>query len=161
MQSAARWFAAKWLGIVFFVVTLVADRVTKIATDVDGYRALLDNGHLRWTQLHNFGAAGGMLKGQRVLLVAVGVAVLGVLAYVLWTSTIRAVGFWLGWGLLTGGAVGNTMDRVVYGYVIDMFQWTNQRYVFNLSDMAIRYGMLLMLLFWGLWEWRVRRRNQR
>lgn len=139
---------AKWIGILLCLVTVAVDRVTKVLTDVYHVRGTLFGGRLRWTHLHNYGAAGGILQGQRILLVVVGLAVISALVYTLWTSDILSAGFWAGWGLLTGGAVGNVFDRMVYGYVIDMFQYPGQHFVFNLSDVAIRYGTLALLLFW-------------
>lgn len=142
----------KWVGVGVFIAIAAIDRALKIATDI--YHVRGRYGRLIWTHLHNYGAAGGILQGQRLLLVVTGCIVIGVLVYAFWRPPARNALFWIGWGLLLGGAFGNVFDRVVYGYVIDMFQWVGQNYVFNFSDWAIRYGTLLtMLAWWGDVPW--------
>ena len=65
----------------------------------------------------------------------------------LWRTTTRLVGF--GLGLILGGALGNAIDRFSYGWVADFyyfhvgsFHW----YVFNLADVAIVVGVVLLLV---------------
>ena len=51
-------------------------------------------------------------------------------------------------GLILGGAVGNLIDRVIYGYVIDFLDVYYQAYhwpVFNIADSAITVGVVFML----------------
>lgn len=45
-----------------------------------------------------------------------------------------------------GGALGNTYDRMVYGYVTDMLHFPHSNGVFNLSDASLQVGGILMLL---------------
>lgn len=98
----------------------------------------------------NFGAAWGMLSGQRVFLIAVSVAML----FLLWRTRheFQASGMpcRLGIGLLTGGIIGNLIDRVKFGYVVDFldFHWTNIYTfpTFNIADSAIFLGIVLYFL---------------
>ncbi|WP_157062036.1 signal peptidase II [Alicyclobacillus ferrooxydans] len=134
-----------WLGVLVLALTLTADRIIKIATN-RGFRANL--GFVRWTWLHNYGAAGGMLYGDRAFLIAIGLLVTAFFFTIPWFVTIRSYTFWLGWGLGTGGTMGNLWDRIVHGYVTDMFQFPHQHGVFNLSDLAINLGFILMIVVW-------------
>lgn len=51
-------------------------------------------------------------------------------------------------GLLLGGALGNGIDRVLRGYVIDFFEFTFFRFpVFNVADIAITFGAVLLVIY--------------
>ena len=87
----------------------------------------------------------------RWMLVLVGLAACAVV----WIWANRSGSFWmsLGAGLVIGGGIGNTIDRIAYGAVADFvslhafeFYW----YVFNVADIAIVAGFLL-LLYEMLW----------
>lgn len=89
----------------------------------------------------NRGAAFGLLGGQNVLLAVMAVAVLVGLATFYWRQ--RAPSRWLvgAVGLIVGGALGNLVDRVRLGYVVDFVAigpWPN----FNLADSAITVGVV-------------------
>jgi len=94
------------------------------------------------------------------LLVAFTVAVMGVVAYLLWQSirTGKAgsdQGHWsfrLALGLILGGAAGNFYDRLIFGSVTDFldFYWGPAHFpVFNLADSAITCGAIILML--NLW----------
>ncbi len=94
------------------------------------------------------------------LLVAFTIAVLGLVAWLLWQS-IRAKpsrsehdhwSFRLALGLILGGAAGNLYDRLVFGSVTDFldFYWGSAHFpVFNVADSAITCGAILVML--NLW----------
>lgn len=82
-----------------------------------------------------------------VTLIVVAVAGIGGLSYWLWRATrmLLAVGL----GLVIGGAIGNLVDRLVYGRVADFFDVHALGcgfFVCNLADVAISLGVLLLLL---------------
>ena len=94
------------------------------------------------------------------VLVAFTVAVMGIVAYLLWQSirTISASsehGQWsfrLALGLILGGAAGNLYDRLIFGSVTDFldFYWGPAHFpVFNLADSAITCGAIIVML--NLW----------
>jgi signal peptidase II len=82
-----------------------------------------------------------------IALIAIAVAGIGGLSYWLWHATR----LWLavGLGLVIGGAIGNLVDRLVYGRVADFFDihaMGRGFFVCNLADVAISAGVLLLLL---------------
>ena len=82
-----------------------------------------------------------------IALIAIAVVGIGGLSYWLWQSTrlLLAVGL----GLVIGGAIGNLVDRLVYGKVADFFDihaMGRGFFVCNLADVAISLGVLLLLL---------------
>lgn len=96
--------------------------------------------------IRNPGAAWGMFGHARYLLILIALIVIAAVVYV--QSRYRPkIGFQIGLGLVLGGALGNLMDRIVYGKVIDYiyFQIINFP-VFNLADSAITIGVILILL---------------
>lgn len=136
----------KWqifIGTTLLLGTFVTDRIVKIETTL-GFRA--NYGFVRWTQLHNYGAAAGILSGHRVFLIVVGIIVMMFLSILPRVLRVRSVVFAIGWGFAMGGALGNLWDRVVHGYVIDMFQIRGQDGVFNVADVGIHLGLILMVV---------------
>lgn len=102
------------------------------------------NGVFHITYILNPGAAFSILENQTTLLVAVTVGMLVALTYY---YRHIAAGPWLlrlGVGLLVGGAIGNLIDRVTTGYVVDFLDlriWP----VFNFADVAIVTGVSCLM----------------
>ncbi|MCL2200357.1 MAG: signal peptidase II [Oscillospiraceae bacterium] len=92
--------------------------------------------------VHNTGAAFNILAGQRWLLAGIAFVACIVLVFILLRYT---EGFWgtLGLAAVLGGAVGNLIDRVIHGYVIDMFRTLFVNFaIFNIADIFITLGFL-------------------
>lgn len=99
---------------------------------------------LRLTRVHNTGGAFGLLPHHTGAFIAVSAAVILVLGVVL----VGGQGRWLGrmgGALLLGGAAGNLVDRVRWGYVLDFFEIRGFP-VFNVADAAIVIGAGLVAL---------------
>jgi len=101
------------------------------------------------TYVTNTGAAFGLFPGGSGLFVGVAVlAVVGILTYYVRLSLAEwQVEFSL--GLMLGGAVGNLLDRLIYGHVIDFIDFRIWP-VFNLADSSIVVGMVM--LAYHLWR---------
>ncbi len=101
------------------------------------------------TLVWNRGISYGMFQAEgwgRWLLVALTVA--GIIGLSVWLMRARAPLVALGVGIILGGAVGNLIDRVAYGAVVDFvhlnaggYSW----YVFNIADAAIVIGVVFLL----------------
>ena len=105
------------------------------------------------TLVYNTGAAFSFLSDaggwQRWFFVTVGVLVS--LVMVIWLARLQPRERWTGLGLalVVGGAVGNLIDRVMLGKVVDFLQWHWQDWYwpsFNLADSAITLGVILLLI---------------
>jgi len=106
---------------------------------------------IRLTLVHNTGAAFGLFPGSRVPFIVVSVVAIGVVLYLFFRETYRSVANRVLLGCILGGAIGNLVDRVRLGYVVDfidigfgMARWP----VFNAADSAVTIGVLL--LAWNL-----------
>lgn len=102
---------------------------------------------LRFTHWSNSGAAFGVLQGATPYLAIVSVAcvVLAVLIYPKMRPYGVAVPVAL--GLISGGALGNLLDRVRYGSVTDFISLRFFAPIFNMADSAIVAGAILMGVF--------------
>ena len=95
--------------------------------------------------VHNYGAAWSSLAGMRWLLVAITGVIIAAVAVILIRRIVRhPVGVMAGFLILSGG-LGNIVDRVRLGYVVDMFHlefWPSYP-VFNVADICVVCGALL------------------
>ncbi|HEY9899295.1 MAG TPA: signal peptidase II [Pantanalinema sp.] len=133
--------------------TLLLDQFAKfgiVAALALGHSRPLIDGFLHLTYVRNFGAAFSLFWGHAapLSLVAAGIA----LAVVVYQHRCKpqAPLMVCSLGLLLGGALGNFVDRLVFGYVRDMidlrWQGANVWPIFNVADMAVMAGVALMLL---------------
>ncbi len=128
------------------VLVLALDQLTKhlVAHSIaPGERiAVFPGVHLVHTRNH--GVAFGLEAGHGALVaILVGLALLGLLAYFA-THASRPL-IWLATGLLLGGALGNLLDRIRTGSVVDFVQLPLGWPPFNLADASIVLGVVLLL----------------
>ena len=134
-----KWY---WLA----AVVVIADQLVKwlSASLPEGAALTLIPGVLRFTYQENTGMAFSMLSGHSWLL---GLVSVGAIALGWWilrdyrlgpVSRIAAM-------LMLGGALGNMLDRLFRGYVVDMFETLFVRFaIFNVADAALTVGAVLM-----------------
>lgn len=109
-------------------------------------------GLLNWTLLHNFGAAFSFLSGaggwQRWLFTGLASVVSVFFAVWLLKMPRHAQVLAAGVALVLGGAIGNLIDRMQLGFVVDFIHvyWQNSHFpAFNIADSAITLGVILLL----------------
>ena len=141
-----------WLAIAFIVILL--DQFTK--TLVIGNFQLHDSrtitSFFNLVRVHNSGAAFSFLAGasgwQRWFFVALGIAASG---FIVWMLRSHGGQRLFGWALalILGGALGNVVDRLLHGYVVDFIQVHAGGWYFpsfNIADSAISIGAVLLIL---------------
>jgi signal peptidase II len=105
------------------------------------------------TLMHNYGAAFSFLSNaggwQRWFFTIVAIAISIVL--IVWIIRLKDNEKWLGvsLALVLGGAIGNLIDRLAYGYVVDFIQWYYDRFywpAFNIADSSIFVGAAMLLV---------------
>ena len=161
-SNVAEWAAlmmkrthpAAWLWLSLAVVVL--DQVTKFL--VTRFLELYERVEvlppvLDFTLLHNTGAAFSLLADasgwQRGFFITLGLVVSIGLTVWMWRQPRGERLLPIALALIIGGAVGNVIDRVVYGYVIDFIHahWGSAYFpAFNIADSAITIGAGLLLL---------------
>ncbi len=142
-------------GIGMALAILVADQISKWwvleVFDLPARVSVPVLPFLNLTMVWNRGITFGLLSSDSgwgaALLAAVALGVVAALAVWLWQAERMAVALAL--GAVAGGAVGNVIDRIAYGAVVDFLHahaWGWSWYVFNVADAAIVGGVGLLLL---------------
>ncbi len=134
----------------------VVDQVVKwiVAARLDELQRIVVLPFFDLVRWHNTGAAFGMLSGasgwQNGLFLVLGLVLVGVLGWMMRSASKAGDTLWgLGLSLMTGGAVGNLIDRVARGYVLDFMSLHYGGWyfpAFNVADSAITVGVTLVLL---------------
>lgn len=140
-----------WLGIAAIVVLL--DQITKITIEkmfVFGEEKIITS-FFNLVLAYNKGAAFGFLNNQpgwqRYFFTAIGVIAVTVIIYMLRKHSGQRLFCWA-LSLIMGGAIGNVIDRILYGHVIDFldFHVAGTHFpAFNLADSAIFLGAVLFI----------------
>ncbi|HXE76402.1 MAG TPA: signal peptidase II [Candidatus Xenobia bacterium] len=143
-----------YLSIAF--VTLLLDQLTKwlVTRQLElGEIHRVLPGVFNFTHLQNRGAAFGLFADSdsstvQALLIAFSVAALILVLFLLWRGVASA---WAGWGLglILGGALGNLIDRLRAGSVVDFLDFHLGRYhwpAFNLADSAVVLGAVALMI---------------
>ena len=145
-------------GILAALVTLVADQASKLWL-LNGFD-LARRGVVKVTPFFdlvlawNIGISFGWLQndGQAAQLALMAVKVVAVIALAIWMARSQTRLATVALGLIIGGAVGNGIDRLAYGAVVDFALFhieiggnTLNWYVFNLADVAIVAGVAALL----------------
>lgn len=133
-------------------IVVIVDQITKQAVwhyFVPGYQIDIIPGVLRFTLVKNDGAAFGLLEGGRIFFIVAGVIAVVFITYLgirlPKTDGIKRLLL----GLILGGAIGNLIDRVYDGGVIDFIEMGVAGHwwpVYNVADIAVTVGAILLLL---------------
>ncbi len=137
------------------VTILLLDQVTKniILTSFGLHDSLpVLPGFFNLTYVRNTGAAFGILAGQEswrhLFFQMISVLALGAIVYLFWTSKRDKLALW-GSALVLGGAAGNLVDRVRFGYVVDFLDFFIGSYhwpAFNIADSSITVGAFILAM---------------
>lgn len=141
----------RWLGLSGLVIALDQTAKLLIINNLANFESIKVLSVFDLTRLHNAGAAFSFLSNaggmQRWLFTAIAIVASVSITWLLRRHS-REIIFSLALSLILGGALGNLIDRIAYGYVIDFlaFHW-NEHYfpAFNLADSAITCGAILMI----------------
>ncbi|CAM3758751.1 signal peptidase II [Alkalicoccus chagannorensis] len=104
---------------------------------------------LHLTSHRNAGAAFGILQGQLWIFFIVTVAAVGYVTYLIQRKLDGSKWFGIGLALILGGAVGNFIDRVLEGAVVDfvdVYIFAYNYPIFNVADMALVTGVIMVLI---------------
>jgi signal peptidase II len=159
--SAGRRSGSLWPWLALALIVLLADQFTKVL--VMGYYQLGDSttvtGFLNLVRVHNSGAAFSFLAGsggwQRWFFTLVGLLAAALIVWLLKSHAGQKL-FAFSLACILGGALGNVIDRLLYGHVVDFLQfhwhWLSPVFAggnfpaFNIADSAITIGAVGLIL---------------
>ena len=103
---------------------------------------------LSLTYYQNNGAAWSILEGQMWFFAIVTFIAVPVCLWLLWKNRNGSRFYSLGLGLIIAGALGNFIDRVRLGYVVDMFRTEFINFpIFNVADMCLTVGVAIVFIY--------------
>lgn len=140
------------IDILLLVLTVSSDRFTKYLTlnKLKGHpsRSII-NGILEFRYLENSGAAFGLLKNQQSFFVLVEIITLIAICYVIIKSSPlkKTIPQNICLVIIAGGSIGNFIDRILFGYVIDFIYISSINFpVFNLADFYISISTIVLII---------------
>jgi signal peptidase II len=140
-------------SIIIAGLLLLADQISKVLVSHDfklGESQLLIKNFLSFTYVTNKGAAWGILDGYAWLLLLIAMLVMGLVIYFMRWLTEGFHERYLALLMIISGIVGNSIDRIWRGEVVDFLDLHIANYhwppVFNVADSAICVGVFIFLL---------------
>lgn len=154
-----------WILLLVGAVTLIIDQFTKqiVVHNLDFRETWVPiaalEGIFDFTYTRNTGAAFGIAQGLGNIFLVIAMIVTGIIIYYYRDLPDRTWPVRVAMGLMLGGALGNAVDRVRLGYVVDFFHvhgWP----IFNVADSAISVGVALWLMLAWWYERQPRQQPQ-
>lgn len=137
---------------IFTVIFVFLDQITKglinLCMNLNESIDIINN-FFSLTYVHNFGAAFSMFNGARYIFILITIIALN-LIYIFFIKDKNLKNYEVViYSLLLAGIIGNLVDRVMYGYVIDFLDFTIFGYnfaIFNIADSFIVVSVVLLLI---------------
>ena len=105
-------------------------------------------GFLSLTHLRNTGAAWSLLEGKMIFFYVITVIVSVVIIYLLIKNYKKSIWYSVGLSFVLAGAIGNFIDRVRLGYVVDMLQTDFMNFpIFNVEDSTLVVGVICIFIY--------------
>lgn len=153
------------LCVVIAAAAVFLDQITKFlvvqniseGASVEGIR-----GVFRLTYIENKGAAFGILSEHRWVFMILSVIAIAAILFYLWREKPESILARLSLGMILGGGIGNMIDRVLRGAVIDFVDVELIRfpYIFNVADAFVCVGCVLLILYLILSEVQSKKKKQ-
>lgn len=103
--------------------------------------------------VHNTGAAWGVFSNATSILAVVSVVVCIVVIIYLLASPSASLGTTVGLSLVVAGGIGNAVDRIANGYVVDFISFSFIDFpVFNIADIGVTCGLVIFIISF-IWDW--------
>lgn len=136
--------------IIIGVLVLVSDIVTKLWASNSlaevGMIPVINN-VFNLTYVENSGVAFGMMRDKRIIFVSMSVVILAVLALYFYKTKNKNAWIKLGTALIFSGSIGNMIERVSKGYVVDFLDFSLINFpVFNIADIAVCIGAAALVV---------------
>lgn len=135
------------IGILFLLIDIISKQLI-LYFMVENQTIQIIPHFFSLTYAKNTGVAFSMLEGNILFILLMSVIVVGVLVYFAKSKGNRRLEK-ICYSMILGGALGNFLDRIFYGYVIDFFDFTLFGFkmaIFNVADVEIVCGVFLLIV---------------
>ena len=142
-----------WLMFLLTVVFLIIDIISKIVVSklMNVYDSIiLIKDFFYITYVRNTGAAWSIFEGRVLWLIIISLMIITFIIYYVFKNIPKNKVEFVGYSLVLGGAFGNLLDRIIYGYVVDFLDFYIFGYdypIFNLADSFIFIGVILVIIY--------------
>ena len=137
------------LTLVFILLDFIIKIIVKTFMNLYSSITIIPN-FFSITYVRNTGAAFSIMENSRILFIIIGLLSI----YLIWRYLIKDKklnNFYItSYSMLIGGIIGNMIDRIIYGYVIDYLSFNIFGYsfpIFNLADSFIVVSIIMLLLY--------------
>ncbi len=141
------------ISVIVAIVVILLDVITKqlaVAKLMPIGSVSVIDGILNFTYVENTGMAFGALKDARWVFITVSAVMIAVIVVLIYKFHSKSKVFDALLGLILGGGIGNMIDRISLGYVIDFIDFCAfdfWKWVFNVADAAITVGTIMLLVY--------------
>jgi signal peptidase II len=137
------------IAIVIILILTICDQLLKswVASSIvlGGSKQLIP-GIIELTNLRNSGAAWSIFEGQQTFFTIITIVAIIVIGYFIWQYR-KNIPMLIGLSLIMAGTIGNFIDRLRQGYVVDMFETTFINFpIFNIADMCLTIGVIWLII---------------
>lgn len=142
------------ISLVIIALSVIADQILKIVVNnnIDLYSVIPiikfgDNKIFSLTHVRNSGAAWSIMSGKTWFLVFLPIAVCIFAIIYMYCNRKKSKAVLVGGALFVGGGIGNLIDRIRFGEVIDYIQFEPVNFpVFNFADICVVIGMIIFVI---------------
>lgn len=139
------------LYLILSILFVIVDQVVKIwivnnFSLHDGMELI--KGLVSILYVRNTGAAWGMFEGKMVFFYLITAVAIGTLLYLMFKEKGKSKLLLTAYSLILAGAVGNFIDRIRLGYVVDMFKFEFIDFpIFNVADICLTIGVIFLFYY--------------
>ena len=134
--------------IIFLIIDIISKLIVSRVCTLNNSVSVINN-FFSITYTHNYGGAWSLFSDSIILITVISIIVIiGIIIYLSKKKINNKIES-LGYAFLLGGAIGNLIDRIIYGYVIDFLDFNIFGYnfpIFNIADMGIVIGIFLIIV---------------
>ncbi len=134
--------------IIFLIIDIISKLIVSRVCTLNNSVSVINN-FFSITYTHNYGGAWSLFSDSTILITVISIIVIiGIIIYLSKKKINNKIES-LGYAFLLGGAIGNLIDRIIYGYVIDFLDFNIFGYnfpIFNIADMGIVIGIFLIIV---------------
>ena len=145
----------KYKSFILTIILVIIDLTVKLIiknTMIPNQSITIINNFFYITYVKNTGAAWSILSGRKIFLIIFSlIVIISIIYYIIKRKDYNKLEL-IGYSVVLSGAIGNLIDRIIYGYVIDYLDFYIFNYdypIFNIADILIVIGIIIIFISYG------------